>query len=119
MEKLKVAVIGVGSISGCHIDWYLKNPEVELYAFCDLDEKLLKEKGEKYNITRLYTDKDKMLDELPELGRVTQMLFQLVGAPDIGYLKRLLTAAQRENLGSTLRDFTAPTAAGTLIRHNA
>ena len=58
-------------------------------------------------------------DELPELGRVTQMLFQLVGAPDIGYLKRLLTAAQRENLGSTLRDFTAPTAAGTLIRHNA
>ena len=58
-------------------------------------------------------------DELPELGRVTQMLFQLVGAPDIGYLKRLLTAAQRENLGSTLRDFTAPTATGTLIRHNA
>ena len=57
-------------------------------------------------------------DELPELGRVTQMLFQLVGAPDIGYLKRLLTAAQRENLGSTLRDFTAPTAAGTLVRHN-
>ncbi|MGN0799011.1 MAG: hypothetical protein ACI4NU_01130 [Christensenellales bacterium] len=46
------------------------------------------------------------------------MLFQLVGAPDIGYLKRLLTAAQRENLGTTLRDFTAPTAAGTLIRHN-
>ena len=81
MEKLKVAVIGVGSISGCHIDWYLKNPEVELYAFCDLDEKLLKEKGEKYNITRLYTDKDKMLAELPELDAVSVCTWNNQHAP--------------------------------------
>ncbi len=57
-------------------------------------------------------------DELPELGRVTQMLFQLVGITDLGFLKRLLGAAQRENLGVTLRDFTAPTATGVLVRHN-
>ena len=57
-------------------------------------------------------------DELPELGRVTQMLFQLVGITDLGFLKRLLSAAQRENLGVTLRDFTAPTATGVLVRHN-
>ena len=57
-------------------------------------------------------------DELPELSRVTQMLFQLVGAPDLGYFKRLLTAAQRENLSTTLRDFTAPSALGVLVRHN-
>lgn len=57
-------------------------------------------------------------DELPELGRVTQMLFQLVGITDLGFLKRLLGAVQRENLGATLRDFTAPTATGVLVRHN-
>ena len=31
---MKVAVIGVGSISDCHLDSYVKNPETELYAIC-------------------------------------------------------------------------------------
>ena len=56
MKKLKIAVIGVGGISVSHINAYLGNPDVELYAFCDINEKRLKEKGAKYGITRLYTD---------------------------------------------------------------
>lgn len=71
MSKIKVAVIGVGNISGVHINGYLKNPDVELYAFCDINEQRLKEKGEKYGVTRLYTDKDVMLRELPELDAVS------------------------------------------------
>jgi hypothetical protein len=35
MNKLKTAVIGVGSISPYHIEGYQKNPQVELAAFCD------------------------------------------------------------------------------------
>ena len=45
MEKIKIAVVGVGSISRCHIESYIKNEKVELYAFCDINEKPLKEKG--------------------------------------------------------------------------
>ena len=39
MKKLKIAVIGVGGISVSHINAYLGNPDVELYAFCDINEK--------------------------------------------------------------------------------
>ena len=71
MNKLKIAVIGVGGISVSHINAYLGNPDVELYAFCDINEKRLKEKGAKYGITRLYTDEDEMLKALPELDAVS------------------------------------------------
>ena len=41
MSKLKIAVIGVGGISESHINAYLGNEDVELYAFCDINEKRL------------------------------------------------------------------------------
>ena len=55
-KKLKVGVIGVGNIAGAHIDAYRKNPNVELYAFCDINEKRLASMGEKYEVERLYTN---------------------------------------------------------------
>lgn len=81
MEKLKIAVIGVGNISGVHIEGYLKNPNVELYAFCDIDEKTLRAKGEKHGITRLYTDEAKMLAELPEIDAVSVCTWNSAHAP--------------------------------------
>ena len=71
MEKLKIAVVGVGGISTVHLGGYLKNPNVEVYAFCDINEKILEEKGEKYGVTRLYTDVQEMLNALPELDAVS------------------------------------------------
>ena len=59
--KLKVAIIGVGSISESHIHGYLCRDDVELYAFCDIDPKRLEYMGKKYGITRLYTDYNEML----------------------------------------------------------
>ena len=67
---IKVGIIGLGSISVSHIDAYLKNPNVELYAFCDIDKDRLEEMGEKYGITRLFTDKDEML-KLAEIDAVS------------------------------------------------
>ncbi|MBQ7347316.1 MAG: Gfo/Idh/MocA family oxidoreductase [Clostridia bacterium] len=81
MEKLKVAVIGVGSISKSHIDAYRANPNVELYAFCDINEKQLKKMGEKYGITRLYTDEAEMLKALPELEAVSVCTWNSAHAP--------------------------------------
>lgn len=70
MEKLKIGVIGVGSISNEHINAYLKNPDVELYAFCDIRESQLKLMAEKYGVTRTYTDMNEML-ALKELDAVS------------------------------------------------
>lgn len=71
MGKFKVAIVGVGSISVQHIKAYLSNENVELYAFCDINEKRLKYMGEKYGVSRLYTDEAQMLSELPEIDGVS------------------------------------------------
>ena len=73
MKQLKAAVIGVGGISNEHINGYIKNPNVELYAFCDINEKQLKLMAEKYNIPeeRCFLDKDEMLKALPEIDIVS------------------------------------------------
>lgn len=81
MKKLKVAVIGVGNISSTHIEAYLKNPECELYAFCDINEDTLREKGEKYGVKRLYTDCKEMLGSLPELDAVSVCTWNNAHAP--------------------------------------
>ncbi|HNX14851.1 MAG TPA: Gfo/Idh/MocA family oxidoreductase, partial [Oscillospiraceae bacterium] len=51
MKKLKIGIIGTGGIAGNHIESYLKNPNVELYAFCDINEERVKARGEKYGVT--------------------------------------------------------------------
>ena len=71
MKKLKIAIIGVGNIAENHIQSYKNNENVELYAFCDINEATLEEKGKKHGITRLYTDEQKMFDENPEIDAVS------------------------------------------------
>ncbi len=81
MEKIKVAIIGTGSISGEHIKAYQKLDNVELYAFCDINEARLNKKGKKYGVTRLYTDEAQMLRELPELDAVSICTWNAAHAP--------------------------------------
>ena len=81
MEKTKVAVIGVGSISGAHIEGYIASGKAELYAFCDINEERLKYMGEKYGVTRLYTDEETMLRELPEIEAVSVCTWNSAHAP--------------------------------------
>ena len=81
MNKVKIAIVGVGSISTRHIEGYLKNSNAEIYAFCDINEARLKEKGEKYGVTRLYTDEAKMLEELPEIDAVSVCTWNSAHAP--------------------------------------
>lgn len=80
MKKLKVGIIGAGNISKYHIDAYRKNPDVELYALCDINESRLKMMGEKYGVTRLFTDKDEML-KLDELDAVSVCTWNSEHAP--------------------------------------
>lgn len=80
MNKLKVGIIGTGSISELHIAAYLKNNNVELYAFCDLDETRLKYMAEKYDIKHTYTDMNEML-LLKELDAVSVCTWNSAHAP--------------------------------------
>ena len=80
-EKIKVAVVGVGNIAESHIHGYLNNPNVDLYAFCDIREERLNEMGKKYGVTRLYTDEETMLKELPEIDAVSVCTWNSSHAP--------------------------------------
>lgn len=61
MEKVRVGVVGTGSISNEHIKAYLKNPNVELVSFCDINATTLKAMGEQYGVSHLYASEDEML----------------------------------------------------------
>lgn len=80
MEKIKIGIIGVGNIAVSHIEAYLQNPNVELYAFCDINEDRLKVMGDKYKVARLFTDKDEML-KLSEIDAVSVCTWNSEHAP--------------------------------------
>lgn len=59
---LKVGIIGAGSIIKVHLDSYSQNPQVQIVAIADLNEKLAKEKAEAYKIPNYYSDYRKILE---------------------------------------------------------
>lgn len=73
MSRIKVAVIGTGGISNEHIQGYLKNPDADLYALCDINKERVESMAIKYNVPleRTFTDKDQMLKALPEIDAVS------------------------------------------------
>ena len=80
MGRIKVGVIGTGSISVEHLNAYKKLPEAELYALCDLNEELLQKRGEEYGVDRLYTNFEDML-KLKELDAVSVCAWNAAHAP--------------------------------------
>lgn len=79
-NKIKIGIIGVGNIANKHIEAYQKNPNVELYAFCDIDSERLHRMGKTYGITRLFTDVNDMV-ALPELDAVSITTWNSAHAP--------------------------------------
>ncbi len=62
MAKIKAGVIGAG-IGTYHIEGYQAHEDAEVVALCDLNEDVLAETGEEYQIEHLFTDYEEMLDE--------------------------------------------------------
>lgn len=67
MKKLNIGIIGTGSISEFHMKAYAANPNVHLYAFCDLNLERAVKKAEPYGVKHVYSDymamiKDPLLD---------------------------------------------------------
>ena len=80
MSKVKIGIIGTGSISNCHLEAYKNNPNVEIYALCDINEERVKAMGATYGVSRIFTDKDEML-KLKELDAVSVCVWNSEHAP--------------------------------------
>ena len=63
-KKLRVAVIGCGGICQTHMGAYIKIPEVEIVAACDILPERLKVMEEKWGVKKGYADWKKMLKEV-------------------------------------------------------
>lgn len=79
-KKIKIGVIGTGSISNVHLSSYQKNPNVEIYALCDINEDRVKAAAEKYGVKRIYTDMHEML-KLEEIDAVSVCTWNSQHAP--------------------------------------
>jgi predicted dehydrogenase len=69
-KKLKIGIIGAGSISQAHFNGYRNNPEVEIYAVCDLNEARARDKAEKYNVKHVFQNYRDLL-ALPEIDAIS------------------------------------------------
>ncbi len=72
-KKLKVGIIGTGGISGVHHNGYMKSPDADLVAICDIKPDVLKRRGEAWDIPEemRFTDHREMLKKVPELDAVS------------------------------------------------
>ena len=66
MKKLRIAMIGAGSIAKTHLTAYAKIPNVEIVAACDINEETLNKTADQFGIVGRYTSLEKML-KLEEL----------------------------------------------------
>ncbi|MFB4213002.1 Gfo/Idh/MocA family protein [Shouchella sp. JSM 1781072] len=65
MSKVKVAVVGCGSIAiHRHVPEYAANPNVELVAFCDLNQEVAQQMADRYGVTNVYTSHKDLLAEV-------------------------------------------------------
>ena len=79
-KKIKVGVIGTGNISHEHIKSYIANPNVELYAFCDINPVQLKKMADLYGVERTFTDINEFL-KLDEIDAVSVCTWNSAHAP--------------------------------------
>ena len=72
MEKtLKVAIVGCGNISHCHMQAYRSIKEVEVVSCCDINYERAKNYAASYGIKTYYGSIDEMLKNEPEIEAVS------------------------------------------------
>lgn len=80
MKKVKVGLIGNGSISHAHMAAYKKLDNVEIVANCDINEQRAKEYARRYGIPHTYTDYNEMVQQ-EDLDAVSVCTWNNVHAP--------------------------------------
>jgi len=70
VTRVKIGIIGTGSIARFHLDAYARNPEVELVAVSDLNLDRAQSAAEKYGVSHAYGDPKELLAD-PEIHGVS------------------------------------------------
>ncbi|MGQ9571793.1 MAG: Gfo/Idh/MocA family protein [Dehalococcoidia bacterium] len=61
MSKLRVGFIGAGRIADLHVLAYRDNPEAEIYAVCDSQEEVARQRAHEWGVQRSLTDYRELL----------------------------------------------------------
>ena len=64
-RKIKVGIIGAGTIGSVHADAYKKVADAELVALCDILPDKLAEKAKRHGVPVTYTDYKELLEPQP------------------------------------------------------
>ncbi|WP_257351051.1 Gfo/Idh/MocA family protein [Pseudalkalibacillus decolorationis] len=70
MNRIRVGIIGTGSISYEHLEAYKKQPDAEIFAICDQQKERAEEVAAKYGVPNVFDNYKEMLD-LKELDAVS------------------------------------------------
>jgi predicted dehydrogenase len=69
---VRIAIVGCGQIADAHIQEVRRIPDATVEAVCDLNYHMVEQAAARFEVPRLYTDLDRMLDEVrPEVVHVT------------------------------------------------
>jgi predicted dehydrogenase len=82
-KKIKVAVIGCGSVSGMYLPHLSKSPHVELVSVCDIRVERAQQAADKYHVPNAYPHIDKLL-----AGAPFDLLVNLTDMQEHGRLNR-------------------------------
>ncbi len=80
MSKVRIGIVGVGSIGDVHLGSYFRTPNAQVVAICDINEKRLNEMGDKYGIEKRYLSETEMLAN-EELDAVSVCVWNSNHAP--------------------------------------
>lgn len=61
MDPVRVLVLGAGNMAGSHAKAFVENPQAELVAAVDVNEAGLADFGERFGVSRLFTDLDEAI----------------------------------------------------------
>lgn len=89
-KKIKVAVIGCGSVSGMYLPHLSKSPHVELVSACDIIAERAKTAADKYKIPNHYAHIDQLL-----AGAPFDLLVNLTNMQEHGRLNKQALNAKR------------------------
>ncbi|WP_436416048.1 Gfo/Idh/MocA family protein [Petrimonas sp.] len=81
--KIKVGVIGCGSVSGMYLPHLSKSPYAEVVSLCDIRPERAQQRASEYNIKNWYPHIDKMLAGVP-----FDLLVNLTDMQEHGHLNR-------------------------------
>jgi predicted dehydrogenase len=83
-KKIKVGIIGCGSVSGYYIPHLLKSPFAEIVSVCDIKPERAQNRAKEFNISNWYPHIDKML-----AGEPFDLMVNLTDMQEHGRLNRI------------------------------